>query len=231
MNEKHWIVSLTNSRAEMQTTDLGLAAFDGKRDEVKRALERGVDWSEEGEYLLSSAIFGLQWEIARDILRAGMPVSDSTYKEIYYWADHSLLEELPPHPELLSQLKVESQQWKFFSALVDGNFEEVKALFRHEWINIESEILGDRVPMSPLHYAARSCHAEMIEFLLDAGAEVNALTGNGESALTLVARWPGSDKSLRKKCFRLLRDRGGELIPPVRGWFENWRLSRGGWKS
>ncbi len=215
----------------MFTTDLGLAAYQGKADEIKRALEKGVDWATEGEFLLSSAIFGHQWQIAREILRAGMPISDSTYKMIYYWADHSLLDELPSRPDILEPLQLDGQKTDFFKAVIDENLETARILFRAEWVNAESDILADRVSRNPLHYAARRCHFELIRFLLMSGADVNALTGDGQSALTLVSRCATVDRRTRRLCFKLVRSFGGEMVPPVKSWFEKWRLSRGNWSS
>lgn len=228
MKAIHHISSLTNSRAEMFTTDLGLAAYEGRRDEVAKALKDGVDWSVEANYLFSSAIFGQQWEIARDILRGGMPTTDSVYKEIFYWADHSLLDELPSRPDILEPLKAESQSIAFINAVIEGDLESAKKNHRPEWSNIECDILGHRVSRRPLHYAAMRCDLGLMKFLLQSGAEVNALTGEYQSALTLVTYCGYAERDVRRKCFELLRSYGGEMIPPIEGWFTNWRLSRGG---
>lgn len=227
MDTPHHIFSLTNSRAEMFTTDLGLAAYQGKRDEIKKALEQGIDWTEQGPYLLSAAIFGQQWDIARDVLRAGMPISDATYLEIYNWGDHSLLEELPPRPDILSPLIENAQRHSFFRAIIEGDLAETKRLFHQQWINAESNILADHITRRPLHYAARSCHRDLIEYLLKNGSEVNALTGDGQSALALISRCPSVENNVRRECFKLVRSHGGEMIPAVKGWFKNWCLARG----
>ncbi len=227
----HYISSITNSRAEMFTTDLGLAAYEGKADKIKLALEKGVDWASEGPYLLSSAMFGHQWDIARNILKGGMPISDSTYKEIYYWGDHSLLNELPPRPDLIDPLIAETKRNAFIRAIIEGDLAETKKLFQPEWVNTESSVLGDRVSRRPIHFAAQICQLEILRFLLENGANVNALTGENQSALTLVSRCPSVENKQRRECFKLLRSYGGELIPQVDGWYENWRLSRGGWMT
>lgn len=214
----------------MFTTELGNAAYEGKRDIVKSALEAGVDWSIEKDYLLSSAIFGLQWDIARDILRAGMPVTEKTYSEIFYYADHSLLDELPKDPAVMDKLTSGVRKHSFFSALVDGDLNKVTELFRHDWINEEMAILGGGVKMRPIHYAARSCHWDCLEFLLQKGADVNTLTSDGQSALTLVTKCPVDDKNLRRDCYQLIADHGGKMVPPVKSWFDRWCYSRGTWR-
>lgn len=215
----------------MFTTDLGLAAYNGERHKIQEALKTGINWKDEAEYLLSSAIFGQQWDIARDILKGGMPISDSVYKEIYHWADPSLLEALPPRPDILEELQLQSQKYDFFNAIIDGHVEDAKKLFLPEWIHATTDILADRVSRQPLHLAARGCHFELIQFFLKNGAQANSLSSDGQSALYLISRCPSAEKHLRRQCFQLLKSHGGEMIPPANGWLENWRLSRGGWRS
>jgi hypothetical protein len=226
----HQIVSRTNSRAELFTTDLGLSAYEGRREDVRKALDDGIDWKAEGPYLLTSAIFGQQWEIARDILKSGMPISDSTYKEIYYWGDRTLLDELQARPDIIGPLEEESARTSFDHAVIEGDLETVRRLSKSEWLTQETQ-RSNQTKMLPIHYAASSCQFEVLQFLLNAGSEVNVVNGLGQSPLTLVTRWPGSDKELRKKCFHLLRSHGGEMIPPVNGWWKRWLLARGGWQS
>jgi len=96
----HWIVK---GRAEFETTDLGAAAFDGKVDEVRDAIRAGVNWSEEGQQPLIAALYGEHFELARELLRAGSPVDESTYRLLFHHA-RELLSELPPNPELLSEV-------------------------------------------------------------------------------------------------------------------------------
>lgn len=231
MKKNHLIYSKTHSKAEMMTSDLGLLIYKGKRDLVKKELSNDNLWKEDAKDLFTSALFGHQWEIARDLLKAGMPISDSTYKEIYYWGDQSLLNELPPRPEIINALKQQSGHSAFLHAIVDGDLGSVKKLFTSEWVNlIWTDILGERVKKAPLHYAARGCHFEIIGFLINNGAEVNALTENGKSPLTLVAECPKGDKINRRKCFRILKKNGAVLIPEVKSWFKRWRFSRGAWK-
>lgn len=231
MSGTHFITSVVHSRAEMLTTDLGLAAFNGQREIVKAALAAGVDWAAEADYLLISALFGQQWEIARDILKSDMPISDGTYKQIFYWGDQSLLNELPPRPDIVEALKASEEELNLNHAAIQGDLETVRRLFRKEWLEKESTLLADRVPRRLLHYAARICQLELLQFLLDAGADVNALTGDGQTALTLISRCSSADNPLRRQCYQLVHKKGGKMIPPAQGWLEKWRLARGGWRS
>jgi len=210
---------------------LGLAAYNGQREIVADALKKGIDWDAEGPYLLSSAIFGRNWDIARDILRSGMPITDSTYSHIYYYADHSLLDELPPRPDILVPLLEETLQAKLVEAIIEGDLNQVRTLFKKDWVDLESKHLGDKLSRRLIHYAARDCRYEILKFLLEANAKVNELTGDNHSALTLVTQCSETSKKNRKKCFRLIRAHGGEMTPSANGWFEEWLFSQGVWNS
>ncbi len=71
-----YFVSKIHSRVEIETSELGLAAFEGRVDVIKAAIENGIHWDSEVAYLLEAAIHGNQIEIARLLLRSGMPVHD-----------------------------------------------------------------------------------------------------------------------------------------------------------
>jgi hypothetical protein len=57
---------------------------------------------------------------------------------------------------------------------------------------------------TPLHYAASGPNAEVVRFLLDQGAEINAIAPNGASPLMMAARYGAEDS------VRLLLARGAD---------------------
>jgi len=50
----------------------------------------------------------------------------------------------------------------------------------------------------PIHEGAREGHVDIVEFLLDQGADINAKTGDGLSVLSIVANFIGKDNRLYK---------------------------------
>jgi len=83
--------------------------------------------------------------------------------------------------------------------------------------------------MAPLHYAARLADVRLLRLVLSAGADVHALAGNGKSALRLVAEVPSVEDKVRREAFELLERAGGELVPPVSGFWKRWFTRRGAW--
>jgi len=75
-----------------------------------------------------------------------------------------------------------------------GNVEE--ALKHIEAKGPESINVADRNGWTPLHEASRGGHIEIIKLLVDNGADVNATTRGGESALLLIKNNHGVDSPL-----------------------------------
>lgn len=227
---KHWIVSKIHTRAEFETSTLGLAVFEGREDVLKNALADGIDWANESKYLLEAAIHGNQIPLAKLLLSSGMPVQDSFYPLIMYWsADQSLLKLLPSAPHITKPIEDELQWSQFLWNIVEGKMDGVKKNFNPAMINRDSAILGGQVSMKPIHHAARKCHFEIMKFLVSHGADIKALDGEGKSVLRLISECPSVEDHERKECFRFIEGHGGELVPPVEGWFRKWSLSRGAW--
>ncbi|KAG7354619.1 pfs, nacht and ankyrin domain containing protein [Nitzschia inconspicua] len=64
----------------------------------------------------------------------------------------------------------------------------------------------------PLHEAARSGHADVIEYLLEEGAQVNARTNNGSGGTALY--WAEKEPKKNGKAIAVLKKYGGVNIPP-----------------
>ncbi len=65
----------------------------------------------------------------------------------------------------------------FYLALKGGNLEIVKKLSSPENLNNKFDMA------SPLHFAAHLCHEDVVDFLIDKGANVNALNKKGKTPL------------------------------------------------
>ena len=229
---KHSINSVCFSRAEFFTTDLGLAAYEGKIETIQNALNKGINWDLEKDYLFISALFGNQLEIARLLIKSGLPITDSLYREIFNWGDKSLFDLLPPNPDIIKELEFKEQMFSFFSSLVEGDLQRVKDSFHPDFLEHKaSNLYADRLKIRPIHIASQKCNFEIIEFLLEKGANPNSLTEDGKSALFLVTRCPGASKKKRKACFKLISKNGGVLVPDEKSWFKRWCLSKGVWNS
>jgi len=75
---------------------------------------------------------------------------------------------------------------EFHTAVKDNKLEKAKALWAEYpgIIDINAQF-GDGLWFSPLHHAAENCNQDMVSFLLDAGADIDAKTYDGETALDL----------------------------------------------
>lgn len=69
----------------------------------------------------------------------------------------------------------------FYLALKGGNLSIVKSLLNEENLN------GNFDKASPLHFAANLCHEDVVDFLIEKGAKVNALNKKGKTPLHKAA--------------------------------------------
>jgi hypothetical protein len=71
---------------------------------------------------------------------------------------------------------------------------------------------ADRNGWRPLHEAARSGYADVLEYLLEEGAQVNARTNHGEGGTALY--WAEKDPNKNAKAIAVLKKYGGVNISP-----------------
>ncbi|KAH7638901.1 hypothetical protein DERF_006341 [Dermatophagoides farinae] len=90
---------------------------------------------------------------------------------------------------------------KLVWSIKNGDFDSVKEIIEHEKLDVNSMIDGRR----PIHYAADYGQKEIIEYLIQLGANVNSLDKHGISAL-LAAIWEG-----HIECCRLLISNGAKI--------------------
>ncbi|CAG0914987.1 unnamed protein product [Notodromas monacha] len=88
----------------------------------------------------------------------------------------------------------------FVWALKNGDLDQVK-----DWVEIKgAEVNKELDGRYPLHYAADYGQNDIIAYLIDRGAAINAKDKHGISAL-LAAIWEG-----HTKCVKALLDRGAD---------------------
>lgn len=90
---------------------------------------------------------------------------------------------------------------KLVWSIKNGDLDSVKEIIEHEKLDVNSMIDGRR----PIHYAADYGQKEIIEYLIQLGANVNSLDKHGISAL-LAAIWEG-----HIECCRLLISKGAKI--------------------
>lgn len=219
-----WIVL---GRAEIPTTELGEAAFEGRTELVDAALARGIDWGEETTDPLHGALYGGRPELARRLLAAGSPVSDDTYAIAYHHAP-DILPELPPRPAVVERIEAADRRFRFNWALVRGEVETARALLA-KGVALEAPILLSHGmgELRPIHHAVRGASFELIRLVAEAGADLNALTPEGTSPLRMVAESIRFEARERRGILRWLEARGARMIPPIPGLRARWRVRRG----
>lgn len=84
----------------------------------------------------------------------------------------------------------------------DGDVEAINGLLATEDVNA-----ADSQGWTPLHFAAQDAHPAAIERLLDAGADIDALTEKGWPAIYLAALASGNDPVAS---IRVLRAHGAD---------------------
>jgi ankyrin repeat protein len=226
----HYIV---HGRAEFETTDLGLAAYEGRTADVHALIRRGIDWAAEGQQPLVTALYAGHVHIARELLAAGLRVTDETYRLVLAHAPE-LLSALPPRPELVASIESDRRWGEFVHAMFLGERERARALMSDEVrqrINTPSLLSHGLGEMCPLHYAARRASVPLLQVAVESGADVNALAGNGKSALRLAAETAGVDNAIRREAVRYLESVGGRFVPDIDGWWQRFQVRRGAWLS
>jgi len=226
----HYIV---HGRAEFETTDLGLAAYEGRTEDVRAFIQRGIDWATEDQQPLVTALYAGHVHIARELIAAGLPVTDSTYRLVLAHAPE-LLSLLPPRPELVATIEGDRRWAEFVHETFVGELERARALMDDDVrrrINIPRRLSAGLGEMAPLHYAARRAEVELLRLVVEAGADVNALAGNGKSALRLVAETATVEDATRREAIRYLESVGGRFVPEIDGWWQRFWVRRGAWLS
>lgn len=224
-------VYVTKGRIEFATTPLGAAAFDGDLLKVQAAIAAGIDWRIEENYPLEAAIYCENALVVKALLDAGAPVSERTYKAFYYYGTKEMLALLPPRPDLIAPLEEESRWSEFNHAIIHEDFSKVKTLVMPARINEVSDLIRSEGTMAPLHYAARAGNLPIIKFLLAQKASINAVNGQGKTALRLIAECPSITDEQRREAYRFLEGKGAILRPEITSWWRIFWLRRGTWLS
>ena len=112
-----------------------------------------------------------------------------------------------PSLEYMKSIQEKHSRRKSHDAAVYGNLD---ALIRIAKEDPASLYAPDVNGWQPIHEGAREGHVDIVEFLLDQGADINAKTGGGQSVLSIVADFLGKDNRL----YKYLRAHGALELGP-----------------
>ena len=194
--------SLANIKSkEIQSTPLHLAAHRGYVEIVKLLIDAGADVNaKEGNYSRSTT---LHWAAKKGNLQvvkllvengAKLDVKDNWFNLTPLgWTiivNCSEEEELREncHPEVREYLLSQGAQLDIFSAIALKERDIIDSL-----VTANPAILKDRLgfvmdEFQPLHFAIKNMMPETVEFLLEQGADVNALTSSGVTPLCMATK-------------------------------------------
>lgn len=186
---------------KVQTTPLHLAAHRGYLDIVKLLIDAGADVNaQEGNYSKSTTLHWAAKEgnlkVVKLLVESGakLDVKDNWFNLTPFgWTilvncdfDEGSIENR--HPEVREYLLTQGAQLDIFSAIALDKTDAVKSL-----IEANPQTLSDRLgfvmdEFHPLHFAIKNMMPEIVELLLEKGADVNALTSLGVTPLCMATK-------------------------------------------
>ncbi len=183
-----------NSQNNDKNTPLHFAVLVGDTDLIKLLVSKGAEVNVEnglGDSPLYKAIGDTKVEIARLLLNAGAQVNQKILdlaKE--KCGDHPIVQELAAKmPEALASTKPVPKAepardiakiTAFFQAVAQGNLKEVNTLLSSQ---PELATIKDDNGSTPLHIAASKEYVNIMEVLISAGAEINAVNTKNRTPL------------------------------------------------
>ena len=186
---------------EIQSTPLHFAAHRGYSDIVKLLIDAGADVNaEEGNYSKSNPLHWAAKEGNLQVVKilvengAKLDVKDNWFNLTPFgWSilvncpfDEGSIENR--HPEVREYLLSQGAQWDIFSAIALNKIDVVNSL-----VEANPKILDDRLgfvmdEFQPLHFAIKNMMSEIVELLLEKGANINALTSLGVTPLCMATK-------------------------------------------
>lgn len=188
-------------------SDFAEAIYYGNADLAKSLLENDEALKND-EFALRMAIKGRHKEIFAELVKLGIRIREIDYFEAFS-TDESYLQFLPERQDLIQDLKLHRLNEMLIEAILTENVNSsriVEILKEGAEINYKSAS-GKYIynHFTPLHIAANLAKFELVELLLNSGADPNILSPQGCNALRLILENTQSTKSLRKKSIHLFR--------------------------
>lgn len=208
MNPKNFEISYGFDDT-IKTTQLGYDAYHGRIKEIKAAIDLKIDWSKEGVEGLHGAIFGGQEECFECLLAAGSPVNKNTHYLLCRVLPN-LYEKYFLDPKYSISLNKDIATKNLVDSCCYGSIK----LCQH-FLNFGADPNDNSYGVLPIITAARKFRKDLMEVLLDNGAQINNIGVSQHSALrVMVSSGSHLDKSLRKELYEYMISRGAIAIPP-----------------
>lgn len=173
-------------------TGLHYAARDGRLDVVRLLLEHGADPNarEAGDntYPLHWAAAHRALEVARALLEAGADahgVGDLHELDAIGWATyfHPAGGRRGERPEVAQLLADRGARHHVFSAMSLGDLDLLRAVVEQDPGALDRRMSRFENRLSALHFAVALKRRDMLELLIELGADVEAVDGNGHTPL------------------------------------------------
>ncbi len=187
-------------------TGLHSAAQDGQVDAVRLLLAHGADPNarEEGDntYPLHWAAAGRHLDIVRALLDAGGDVhgfGDVHAFDIIGWAAFYLApgRSRGDNPGVLALLLERGARHHIFSAMCVGDLALIRRVVQENPNALERRMSRFEQQQTPLHFAINLQRYDILDLLIELGANLEAVDINGHTALT-SAMLAGNDEAIRR---------------------------------
>lgn len=183
---------LNSNNPAIKQRALNVAAGKGWIDLIKQAVEQGADINaqdEKGKTILHYAATYGRAELIEEALKLGADPSikdnqnqtamDCAIKQDNAYSAAALAKAIPTKKGLLPA---------YFNAVSSGKLKTVQKLVQDYKIDINAKDTSSELKESAIHMASRNGHTELLDWLADNGARINARNAKKQTAMHVAAQ-------------------------------------------